>query len=139
MYRLTLSAMFSASHRLRYPDGQYEPLHEHDWSVEASFAGIELDEMGLLIDFDEAQPALESVTGPLNGANLNEAPLLAGVNPSAEHVARAIFEALAKAVSRPELLEQLRVTEAPGCTAAYCRDVPASASSSRPPVDDKKG
>ena len=131
MYRVSVRAVFSAAHRLRRADGQYEPLHSHDWSVEAAFAGPELDPTGLLIDFEEVQPALQAVTEPLSHTSLNEAPLLSGLNPSAENVARAISDALARTVSRPDLLESVRVTEAPGCTAAYYR--------CGPPVDDKRG
>ena len=136
MYRVTVSTTFSAAHRLRRPNGEYEPLHGHDWSVEVSFAGSELDETGLLIDFDELQAALQSVTAPLRRTSLNEAPLLSGLNPSAENVARVICDAVAGRVCRPELLESVRVTEAPGCRATYYRSARPPASSGGLLVDD---
>ena len=138
MYRVTVSTGFSAAHRLRLPNGEYESWHGHNWSVEVSFVGAELDEAGLLIDFDEVRAALESVTGPLHRTSLNEAPLLSGLSPSTENVARMICEAVAERVCRPALLESVRVTEAPGCTAAYYRAGRPPASSGGPLVDDNR-
>ncbi|HUU83066.1 MAG TPA: 6-carboxytetrahydropterin synthase [Phycisphaerae bacterium] len=139
MYRVTVRAEFSAAHRLRSADGEYEPLHDHDWTVEASFVGADLDATGMLVDFEEVRPALQSVTQRLDHSSLNEAPLLAGLNPSAENVARVICEALAGAIARPDLLESVRVTEAPGCTAAYYRAASPRCSSDGRSVDDTRG
>jgi len=125
MYRVSVRSGFSASHRLRLGDGRLEPPHGHDWSVEADFAGPELDECGLLIDFEEVQAALQLVLQSLHHTDLNEAELLRGLNPSAENVARVICDALAERVLRPELLEGVRVEEAPGCFAAYLRRAPS--------------
>ena len=138
MYRISVRSQFSAAHRLMLAQGRYEPPHEHDWSVEARFAGGQLDATGVLIDFQEVQAALRSVLGRLHQADLNAAPLLSGLNPSAENVARVICDALAGVVSSGHLLESVCVEEAPGCTATYFRR-PASPGSSVPhSVDDRK-
>jgi len=125
MYRVSVRSGFSASHRLKLADGRLEPPHGHDWLVEVDFAGPELDEYGLLIDFEQVQAALQSVLRNLHHTDLNEAELLRGLNPSAENVARVICDAMARRVSRPELLEGVRVEEAPGCFAAYRRWTPS--------------
>jgi len=119
MYRVMVSAAFSAAHRLRLPGGGYEPPHGHDWQVQARFTGDELDETGMLVDFEAVHGALTAVLEQLHHTDLNACPLMAGINPTAENVARIVFDALRRRVSRPDLLESVQVVEAPGCIAAY--------------------
>ncbi|MGB2986249.1 MAG: 6-carboxytetrahydropterin synthase, partial [Phycisphaerae bacterium] len=113
MYAVTVEAGFSAVHRVRLRDGTLEPQHGHDWHVRARFARAELDDAGMVIDFGNARSALQSIVAQLHHTNLNHHEDLADSNPTAEVVARYIFERLAKmglsTVSRVE------VTEAPGC------------------------
>lgn len=119
MYRVKVSARFSAAHRLRLADGSFEPLHGHDWQVEVVFCGEVLDETGLLIDFGEARAALDGVVQTLDHSDLNASAVLAGANPSAEHLARAIGQQLAGRIKRPELLESVSLEEEPGCWATF--------------------
>jgi 6-pyruvoyltetrahydropterin/6-carboxytetrahydropterin synthase len=110
---------FSAVHRVRLPDGTTEPLHGHDWIVRASFARNEVDATGMVIDFQDAKVALDSIVRDLHHTNLNDHDGLAGRNPTAEVIARYVFERLVEmgllSTSRVE------VTEAPGCVAAFSR------------------
>ncbi|MFQ5491564.1 MAG: 6-pyruvoyl tetrahydropterin synthase family protein, partial [Phycisphaerae bacterium] len=77
------------------------------------------DETGVLIDFVEARQALDGVVALLDHSDLNASAVLAGANPSAEHVARAIGQHLAGRIKRPELLESVSVEEEPGCWATF--------------------
>lgn len=122
MYEVSVEAVFSASHRLRLANGELEPPHGHDWRVTATFAGNELDGIGVLVDFIAAEARLREVTAGLHHTDLNNCPAMRGLNPSAEHVARVIFEAMSADESLRETLHRVRVTEAPGCTATYLRD-----------------
>lgn len=119
MYEIRVQAGFSASHQVRMYDGKLEPLHGHDWGVEAVFRGPELDRIGVLLDFVAVEAALKEVLAGLHHAHLNEAPMLAGLNPTAEHVARRIFEELRSRLGPDAPLAGVHVREAPGCTAGY--------------------
>lgn len=119
MYEIRVQARFSAAHQVRLHDGQLEPLHGHDWKVEAVFRGPQLDRIGVLVDFVAAETALREVVSGLHHSNLNEAPLLSGLNPTAEHVARQVFHQLTILLGPDTPLFAVRVREAPGCTAAY--------------------
>lgn len=121
MYEVAVEAFFRASHQLRLPGGEWEPLHGHDWKVEATFEGPELDEQGLLVDFSDAQSALGAVAQTLHDRHLNDLEALAAVNPSAENVARSIFDRLRSVGSFREKLVSIRVWEAPGCAGGYSR------------------
>jgi 6-pyruvoyltetrahydropterin/6-carboxytetrahydropterin synthase len=97
-----------------------EPLHGHDWRVEVSVAGQELDASGLLVDFAEVQGALREVAGALHHSDLNSLPAFAGLSPSAEVVARHAFYEVRRRLRRQgSTLRRVRVFEAPGCTATY--------------------
>lgn len=128
MFRLTVQAEFCAAHAITIR-GEREPVHGHNWRVEAVVEGPGLDADGLLCDFHAVEAALREVIGPLDNADLNEA--LAGINPTAENVARAICEGLASrlgGVLAPEArVARVSVTEAPGCRAEYAPPAPPDA------------
>lgn len=120
MYAVVVEATFSATHRLRGPDGIMEPLHGHDWVVRARFARAELDPAGMVVDFVQAQQTLAELAGKLHHRDLNAHPAFAGHNPTAETVARHFFDQL-----RDHGLDTVRavdVTEAPGCVAMYSEE-----------------
>ncbi len=117
MYYVYVQTTFCAMHRVRLPDGTLEPLHGHDWGIRACFSREELDALGMVVDFDQARAALEGIAAGWHHRNLNELPAFEGVEPTAERVARIVYEVL----RRDGLVTVCRVevTEAPGCVAAY--------------------
>lgn len=128
MFRLTVQTEFCAAHAITIR-GDREPVHGHNWRVEAVVEGPRLDGDGLLCDFHAVEAALLEVIGPLDNADLNEA--LAGINPTAENVARVICEGLARSlrgVLPPGArVARVSVTEAPGCRAEYAPPAPTDA------------
>ena len=118
VFELTISTTFSAAHALMI-QGEREPVHGHDWHVEAVVRGKQLDGDGLLCDFHELETALEKIVAPFQTADLNALEAFAGMNASAENVARHIGEQFAKQLPEGVRLGQLSVTEAPGCRAAW--------------------
>lgn len=123
MFEITVQTEFAAAHALSI-GGKREPVHGHNWHVTVTIAGPRLDGDGLLCDFHAVERALREITGPMNNRDLNQlAPFSGpkGTNPSAENVARHIAERLAAALELPAgaRVARVRVTEAPGCAAAY--------------------
>lgn len=119
MFEVRVKAGFSASHQLRLYDGQLEPLHGHDWEVEAVFRGGALDGIDVLVDFVAAQRALDGIAGELHHGHLNELEAFAGVNPSAERVAMWVYGELLNRLGNDWPLAAVYVKEAPGCVAGY--------------------
>lgn len=119
MYEVRVEGRFNAVHQLRMHDGTVEPLHGHDWRVEVVFRGPVLDSAGLLIDFEEASHALGVILARLQHGNLNKLEWLAGENPSAERVARAIFEQMRLQLGQDRPLSAVYIEEAPGCVAGF--------------------
>lgn len=119
MFTVTVETTFSALHRVRFPDGTVEPAHGHDWHVRVHFQRPSLDDYGMVIDFVEAQTILKSIVSPLHHENLNDIDAFHNVNPTAEIVARYIFDRFHEKC--PDTLQRVELTEAPGCVATYGR------------------
>ncbi len=130
MYEITVSTTFSAAHAIVIR-GEREPLHGHDWRVEAVLAGPELDEDSLLVDFHLVEGILSGIVKPFRNANLNDVPPFDKQNPSAEGVARHIADSLAARLGSAldgggVRVASVRVTEAPGCSATYRPTTPGT-------------
>src|SRR5580698_11456316 len=107
MYRVTQEIEFCYGHRLLNYDGKCKHLHGHNGQVVITLEAAELDERGMVLDFsdikrvvsrwidekldhqmilhrdDPAVPALKALGEPM---------FLLDVNPTAENIARLIFD-----------------------------------------------
>ena len=117
MYTTRVEAGFSAVHRVRMPNGTLEPDHGHDWVVRAFFARSELNEKGMVIDFHDAESSLKAVLAQLHHTDLNSHQAFAGALPTAEIVAKYVFDQLR--ASGLAAVCRIEVAEAPGCIAIY--------------------
>lgn len=117
MYSVSVETSFCATHRVRLPDGTVEPSHGHDWRVRAFFASAELDNHGMVVDFDAARETLCAVAATLHHADLNTSGAFQDRNPTAEVVARYLFEQVRER-GFPQVC-RVEVTEAPGCVAMF--------------------
>ncbi|MFW6058842.1 MAG: 6-pyruvoyl trahydropterin synthase family protein [Phycisphaeraceae bacterium] len=120
-YEITVETVFPAAHTLRLPDGSDEPLHGHNWQVAVTVARAGLDAMETVMDFHELERIVETIIAPWRNQHLNEQPPFVdqGVNPSAERVAWWIGKQTAAQLPEGVRLVDVRVGEAPGCTAVY--------------------
>lgn len=107
MYELTVIRQFSAAHQLREFRGNCERLHGHNWKVEVSLTGEELNDAGLLIDFKEVKEATDRTLEELDHSFLNELPHFRDQNPSSENIAAYIFEKLSSTLNS----NQIKVTK----------------------------
>ncbi len=118
MFQLDIEDSFSAAHSLIIA-GERESVHGHDWKVFVTVQGEELDGDGLLCDFHHLESLLAEIIAPFRTADLNACREFAGVNPSAENVARHIAERIRGGLPSAVSLARVSVTEAPGCTATW--------------------
>jgi 6-pyruvoyltetrahydropterin/6-carboxytetrahydropterin synthase len=96
MYEVSVDEGFAAAHNLREYKGKCENLHGHNYKVRVTLAGQELDSAGLLYDFVNLKRAIQGVVRSLDHIYLNEFPPFDVQNPSAENIARYIYEETAK-------------------------------------------
>ncbi len=119
MYRLSVTSHFSAAHNLRGFKGRCEALHGHNWKVELTVKGHELDETGLVMDFGELKRLLGQVLETLDHTYLNKLAHFQQINPSSELIARYIHDRLAPMLPAGVKIEEVAVWESPGSRAAY--------------------
>lgn len=120
VFEVTVETMFSASHQLRGYKGEIEPLHGHNFRVEASVTARELDALGLGIDFVELEAMLKDILTPYDHRHLNDLPPFDQLNPTTEQLARLVYQELEKRLlSRGLRPRRVRVWEAPLYSAAY--------------------
>ena len=142
MFHVSREIDFCYGHRLMDYQGKCRHLHGHNGRLEVTFRGSQVDSRGMVLDFgeikrvlsrwvdesldhrmilrrdDPAVPLLEQLGEPL---------LLMDSNPTAENMARLIFE-FAAGQGLPVV--GVRLWETPRCSASYGPDGPSGSSES---------
>jgi len=98
MYEVTIIKSFSAAHLLSEIGGKCEELHGHNFKVEITAGAEKLNSAGLLIDFRFLKKILNEILEDIDHKHLNVLTAFAGINPSAENIARYIFEKMEQKV-----------------------------------------
>ena len=120
MYEVIVKTGFSAAHQLRYYDGKYENLHGHNWTAIVTVETNELDDIGVGVDFVVLKKKVEEILSCLDYKNINEVPPFDSKNPSAENIARWLFDELASQINSDNTrLKRVEVKEFDNCGAAY--------------------
>jgi 6-pyruvoyltetrahydropterin/6-carboxytetrahydropterin synthase len=96
MYEVFVDETFAAAHNLRNYKGKCENLHGHNYKVRVTLAGPELDAAGLLYDFVHLKQVIQNVIRGLDHRYLNELKPFDALNPSAENIARYIYDEASK-------------------------------------------
>ena len=120
MYEVGVTAYFEAAHRLRGDFGPAANLHGHTYKVVVAARGPSLRQDGTLCDLGRLQSRVAELAASLHYRNLDEVDELAGVNTTAEALARYFFDRLAEHLAG-ELATSLevRVWESPVAYAGY--------------------
>lgn len=115
MYELTVEDSFSAAHQLFKSKTPCENLHGHNWRVKVYVRSAELDqEVGWVMDFKRIKMHLKESLSRFDHKVLNE---VMGVSPTAENIARTIYEDLKKSIR--ENIYKVEVWETEGSSASY--------------------
>jgi 6-pyruvoyltetrahydropterin/6-carboxytetrahydropterin synthase len=92
MFEVTIEETFAAGHALRNYRGKCENVHGHNYRCQVTVEGEQLDSIGLLVDFVELKRVVHSVLDRLDHQWLNDYPPFDQINPSAENIARYIYQ-----------------------------------------------
>jgi 6-pyruvoyltetrahydropterin/6-carboxytetrahydropterin synthase len=119
-YTVTVEDSFSAAHALAGYDGDCEHLHGHNWNVRITVSGEKLDNIGVLIDFRALKKLLRTILAELDHTNLSVHPTFSKINPSAENIAKYIYDKLLGDINKYGCeLTEVAVSETPNSTASY--------------------
>lgn len=119
MYELTVKAHFDAAHALRGYPGECRELHGHTWDVEVTVEAAALDEIGIVYDFKSLKEDLADVLSPFDHAYINEVPPFDDMSPTAENLARVLFELLTVKVDPRVRVREVSVWESPIAKLTY--------------------
>ncbi len=121
MYELTVKAHFDAAHSLRGYPGECKNLHGHTWDVEATVCGEDLDDIEIVYDFKQLKADLGAVLEPFDHAHLNEIEPFDRLSPTAENLARVVYDALVEKVGAQVQVKEVAVWESPVAKIVYRR------------------
>jgi 6-pyruvoyltetrahydropterin/6-carboxytetrahydropterin synthase len=121
MFEVTVEETFAAGHALRNYHGKCESLHGHNYRVQVTLQGAELDSIGLLVDFVQVKKLLQTVVDRLDHQFLNDLAPFDSLNPSAENIARYFYDELSGGLNRDSgvTLRQIKIWETDTTSATY--------------------
>lgn len=121
MFEIRVEKTIACAHRLFGYDGPCESLHGHNYRIEVAYTGTDLDEFGMLVDFTDVKREFNVVLDTLDHKFLNELPAFKDVSPSAENIAKHVFESLTSNEFDRAALMRVSVWETPTQVATYFR------------------
>ncbi|MBN1805271.1 MAG: 6-carboxytetrahydropterin synthase [Sedimentisphaerales bacterium] len=119
MFTISVQTCFWASHRLVLPDGVNEPVHAHNWSVTVEVGSKKLNDMDVVMDFHELKEMVDNITDGFNNKALNDMDCFQKNNPSAETVAKYIYDRIGANLPQGVKLRNVKVVEQTGCSAKF--------------------
>lgn len=104
MYRVAVRRDFVAQHYLIGGDwGAENQKHSHHYVLELELSGRTLDQHGYLVDIVDIERNLDQQVAYYRDCTLNDLPEFSGLNPSIEHFARILCEALSGGIQAANL------------------------------------
>src|SRR5579884_3964976 len=100
MFEVSVEYSFAAGHALRNYKGKCENVHGHNYRVEITLAGPELDSIGLLVDFVQVKDLIQTVVDRLDHQFINDLPPFDVLNPSAENMAKYFYDEISAGLGR---------------------------------------
>ena len=119
MFTISVETHFWASHQLVLSDGSKEPVHYHNWLVTADVGSERLNDMAVVMDFHELKEMVDNIAAEFDNKALNEAGCFQQNAPSAENVAKYIYDKLRTRLPQGVKLRNIKVVEQTGCSAKF--------------------
>jgi len=124
MFEVTVEHSFAAGHSLREYKGKCENVHGHNYRIQVTVEGEELNRIGLLVDFVELKKAVRAVCEVLDHQFINDLEPFTIVNPSAENIAKYLYDNVDAMLnlsrySPPVRISQVKVWETDTSIALY--------------------
>lgn len=124
MFELSINVNFEAAHFINNYPGKCSRLHGHNWKVEVTIYGNQLDELGMLIDFRDLKAIVNKIMTRLDHYCLNEIEPFCTINPTAENIVKYIYEQLkeTREFDSDVKLRSVKVWESPNSAASYSQE-----------------
>jgi 6-pyruvoyltetrahydropterin/6-carboxytetrahydropterin synthase len=120
MFEISVEETFAAGHALRHYRGKCENVHGHNYRVQVTVEGEELNSIGLLVDFGDIKKLIRAIVGRLDHQFLNDIPPFDAVNPSAENMARYFYDEITSGLRGPgPRIREVKIWETDITSATY--------------------
>jgi 6-pyruvoyltetrahydropterin/6-carboxytetrahydropterin synthase len=121
MFEVSVEQTFAAGHALRNYHGKCENVHGHNYRVQMTVQGEELNAIGLLVDFVELKRLIGRVVDYLDHRFINELPPFDVLNPSAENIAKYFHDQVSGELRNdvPVRISEVKVWETDTSVAVY--------------------
>ncbi|MBN1756073.1 6-carboxytetrahydropterin synthase QueD [bacterium] len=122
MYYLKVKDTFSSAHSIKGYQGKCQFLHGHNWQVESTIEAPHKNELGIVYDLKQLKIDLGKVIEKLDHTVLNDLPAFRDCNPTAENLAKYIFEELCLILPDQITLRSVTIIETENCSVTYTHD-----------------
>lgn len=120
MFEVSVEETFAAGHALRNYRGKCENVHGHNYRVQVTVEGEELNSTGLLVDFADVKRLIRGVVERLDHRFLNDVAPFDAINPSAENLARYFYDEITRGISTPgPRVREVKIWETDVSSATY--------------------
>jgi 6-pyruvoyltetrahydropterin/6-carboxytetrahydropterin synthase len=125
MFEVSVEETFSAGHSLRQYRGKCENVHGHNYRVQVTVEGEELNSIGLLVDFADVKRLIREIVARLDHQFLNDLAPFDAINPSAENMARYFYDEISRGIASGPRIREVKIWETDITSATY-RPIPTS-------------
>jgi 6-pyruvoyltetrahydropterin/6-carboxytetrahydropterin synthase len=123
MFEVTVEQTFAAGHALRHYKGKCENVHGHNYRVQVTAEGDELNSIGLLVDFVELKRVVRQIVDRLDHQFINDLEPFTVINPSAENMAKYFYDEIVSGINLSEeiavRISQVKIWETDTSIAVY--------------------
>jgi 6-pyruvoyltetrahydropterin/6-carboxytetrahydropterin synthase len=118
MFELLIKSDISSAHYLRGYQGKCKELHGHTWKIEVVISGEKLNKIGMVSDFTFLKQKLNQILCKLDHTCLNQTAYFKKYNPTAENIAKFIYDSFKKSV-KPVKVKEVRIWESDNSCVIY--------------------
>ena len=123
MFEVTVEQTFAAGHALRHYKGKCENVHGHNYRVQVTAEGDQLNSIGLLLDFVELKRVVRQIVDRLDHQFINDLEPFTVLNPSAENMAKYFYDEVVGGLNLskevPVRISQVKIWETDTSIAVY--------------------
>ena len=119
MFRVFIDTHFAAAHALHGYDGECRDLHGHTWKVRVEVQTDHQDAVGIGMDFKALKAQVRTVIDRLDHHHINAVPPFDKINPTAENLAKYIYDEVKGGLPAHAAMSQVVVWESDHYAVSY--------------------